>query len=74
MGMDHVCALPEFSVGDQPPSTYLAWHEWARVQVAGGLRQQRCDVCGLWRFPQEKCCPEPTAKAMRYSRSSGGSA
>jgi uncharacterized OB-fold protein len=54
--------MPEYKPGDPPPAGYLQWHEWAKAQEAGGLRQQRCKVCGLWRYPQETCCrpdPEP---------------
>lgn len=45
-----------FRPGDPPPTGYVAWHEWARVQHRAGLRQRQCQVCGKWRFPQEKCC------------------
>lgn len=52
-----------FSVGTQPPDTYLAWHEWAAVQDAAGLKQSRCPRCGKYRYPQQPCfslsqCPE----------------
>lgn len=52
-----VCILApgSYLAGDQPPSGYIQWHEWARVQYRAGLRQHRCTVCGLWKFPQEKC-------------------
>ena len=43
----------EWEVGDLPPEGYLAWHEWARAQYKGGLRQQRYP-CGHWQFPQER--------------------
>jgi hypothetical protein len=46
----------EYKPGDPPPDGYAEWHEWARVQLRGGLRQRKCRVCGLFRFPQEKCC------------------
>ena len=39
--------------GDQPPSVYNDWHEWANVQHRAGLRQARCGFCGLWKYPQE---------------------
>jgi len=51
-----VLAMPEIKPGDPPPSGYLQWHAWARIQHHAGLRQKRCRMCGLWRFPQEKCC------------------
>ncbi len=52
--------VPVFKPGDQPPDGYIAWHEWAKVQHRGGLRQFRCRTCGLYRFPQETCChPKP---------------
>lgn len=58
-----VSCVPAFCVGDPAPtrhqpnvSLYLARHEWARVQLRGGLRQLRCPKCGRWRFPQEACC------------------
>ena len=44
-----------YEVGSQPPAAYCAWHSWAGAQHRGGLRQAMCPVCGLWRFPQEKC-------------------
>jgi hypothetical protein len=61
--------IPTFKAGDQPPKGYLAWHEWARVQLKAGLRQKRCIVCGLLRFPQEKCCsPEAVGMAVEAHR------
>ena len=48
--------IPAFKVGDPPPERYCARHEWAIVQLRGGLRQRRCPVCSKWRFPQETCC------------------
>lgn len=48
--------MPTYKAGDPPPTGYLQWHEWARAQIKGGLRQRRCRVCGLWQFPQEGCC------------------
>lgn len=52
-----LCLLiePFFKVGDPPPAGYLEWHWWAMVQLKAGLRQKECGVCGLWKFPQEKC-------------------
>ena len=41
-----------------PPSGYREWHEWAEVQYNAGLRQKRCFVCKLWKFPQEMEFPE----------------
>lgn len=41
-----------YKVGDPPPTGYVAWHEWARVQYNGGLRQT-CGADGKWRFPKE---------------------
>lgn len=43
----------EYPVGSPPPSGYLAWHEWAEAQAAGGLEQERCHLCSRWKFPQE---------------------
>lgn len=52
--------VDKYEIGDQPPSGYCNWHEWAKVQSTGGLRQRRCWKCSLWRFPQEVCCgPKP---------------
>jgi len=48
-----VCVQPTFKAGDQPPTGYLAWHEWAEVQHRAGLRQKKCGRCGRWKFPQE---------------------
>ncbi len=44
-----------FSRGDMSPEGYTAWHEWAKVQHANGLRQLQCSKCLKWFFPQEKC-------------------
>ena len=52
----------EYNPGDQPPSSYCDWHDWADVQAKAGLKQKRCPVCCLWRFPQEKCCEQAKAK------------
>ena len=46
--------LTDFKVGDPAPKGYVAWHEWARVQYRGGLRQKRCKHW-KWRFPREVC-------------------
>lgn len=53
-----MCLLitPEFKAGDPAPTGYLEKSEWARVQLKAGLRQKKCRVCGLWKFPQEVCC------------------
>lgn len=48
---------PTFKPGSQPPTGYIEWHDWAGVQSRAGLKQRRCATCGLYRFPQEKCCP-----------------
>lgn len=53
----------EYRPGSLPPATYLAWHEWAKVQDAAGLKQTRCPRCGKYRYPQQPCrrlqeCPE----------------
>lgn len=49
----HLTVVGDFKPGDHPPSGYVDWQEWARVQHKAGLRQQQCGKCGLWRFPQE---------------------
>lgn len=58
-----ICLLEPgtYKKGDPPPSGYIQWHEWAKVQHRSGLRQKRCPVCGLWRFPQELPCCEKKA-------------
>jgi uncharacterized OB-fold protein len=50
----HMDIVPEYKVGDPCPDGYTQWHEWARVQHRGGLRQAQCPDCGLWLFPQER--------------------
>lgn len=50
-----VCDVPKFKVGDPAPDDYMAWHEWARVQHRGGLRQKRTTCCLKYLFPQETC-------------------
>ena len=57
-----LCAAPVFQVGDLPPAEYGARHEWAAIQLRGGLRQHKCPVCGKWEFPQEKCCADEMKK------------
>lgn len=52
-----------FKVGSPPPKGYLAWHAWAEAQSIGGLKQEQCPRCGLFRYPQEPCrkdgaCPK----------------
>lgn len=51
--------------GCQPPTGYLAWHDWADAQDAHGLSQSQCKGCGLWHFPQEAAkhigCTVPSA-------------
>ena len=56
---------PEFKPGDQPPAGYLARHAWADAQLKGGLRQEECPVCGLWKFPQETCDHVDVAGCIR---------
>lgn len=51
--MVHLLVMPDFKPGDQAPSGYLQWHEWAEVQHKAGLRQKECGRCGLWRYPQQ---------------------
>ena len=43
----------DYKPGDQAPSGYLDWHEWAEVQHKAGLRQKECGRCGRWKYPQE---------------------
>jgi hypothetical protein len=62
-GFEVECLLttPRYQPGDATPKGYMHWHEWAKVQHRGGLRQAKCRVCQLWLFPQEvnshKCQP-----------------
>jgi hypothetical protein len=53
---DPVCILtiPTFKPGDPAPENYLAWHEWAMVQMRAGLRQTWCEECRVYEFPQER--------------------
>jgi len=44
-----------YEVGSKPPEGYLTWHAWAEAQYEGGLRQKKCNKCGLYHFPQETC-------------------
>lgn len=48
-----MCTQEKFKPGDQAPSGYLAWHEWAEVQHKAGLRQVECGRCCKWQYPQE---------------------
>jgi len=49
-----VSITPDFAPGDPAPSGYIDRAEWARVQLGAGLRQARCNTCGLLHFPQEQ--------------------
>lgn len=42
-----------YAPGDPAPDGYLAWHEWADVQIKAGLKQYACGRCVKWKFPQE---------------------
>jgi hypothetical protein len=67
-GLICIHITPEFKLGDPPPAGYLAWSEWAEVQMKAGLKQRRCWKCGLWRFPQETCCgPEPPDRRTAFT-------
>lgn len=46
-------ATPPFKPNDPAPEGYIAWHDWAEVQIKAGLRQKQCAFCSLWKFPQE---------------------
>lgn len=46
---------PEFKPGDPRPKGYVAYYEWADIQIKAGIFQKRCKVCGLWKFPQDVC-------------------
>lgn len=46
--------VPFFKAGDPKPKGYIECAEWARVQLAAGLRQKRCRTCQRWFFPQER--------------------
>ena len=43
----------DYEPGDQPPTGYMDWHEWAMVQHKAGLRQARCCRCSRLKFSQE---------------------
>lgn len=49
----HLLVQKDYKPGDQAPSGYLAWHEWAEVQHKAGLRQVQCGRCGKWQYPQQ---------------------
>jgi uncharacterized OB-fold protein len=55
MKQKYCCLLIEqdYKVGDPPPEGYLEWHQWARIQMKGGLRSKKCRRCARWYFPQE---------------------
>lgn len=48
-----ICGVGAYQAGDPAPAGYLEWHEWARVQVRAGLRQEWCVVHERYHFPQE---------------------
>ena len=50
-GVMHVSG--DFKPGDQPPTGYLDWHEWADIQHKAGLKQKQCGRCEKWCFPQQ---------------------
>lgn len=45
--------MAEFPKGMMPPAGYVDWFEWAQSQHWHGLRQKKCRICGLYKFPQE---------------------
>ena len=63
-----------YKPGDQPPSGYMDWHEWAAVQHKAGLKQKRCGRCMLWRYPQELSGQEDVsyARTGRGAKKGGG--
>lgn len=52
MRTTHILVMPDYKPGDQAPTGYLQWHEWAKVQHKAGLRAKQCGRCGLWNYPQ----------------------
>lgn len=42
-----------YKPGDPRPTGYLDAAQWADAQLKAGLKEQRCGLCGLWKFPQE---------------------
>lgn len=61
------CLLTQekYKPGGPPPSSYLAWHEWAEAQWKAGLRQKECGRCGKWKFPQELSGEEDEMRAFK---------
>lgn len=59
-----------YKPGDPPPTGYNDWHAWAEVQGKAGLKQTKCGVCLLWKFPQElsdrTIVSEVRAKAKKH--------
>lgn len=55
--MPYTCLIvgKDYKPGDPKPDGYIERIEWARVQMAAGLRQTMCPKCGKWRFPQDRC-------------------
>lgn len=45
--------MSEYRAGSPKPDGYVARSLWAEAQLAAGLRQRPCAMCGLWKFPQE---------------------
>jgi hypothetical protein len=62
-GRLHICVVSKFKAGDLPPSGYLEWHEWAKVQQRAGIRQSLC-ICGKWITPQEQPNHETCIKPL----------
>ncbi len=71
-----ICLLvmPAFKPGDPAPAGYLQWHEWARAQLRGGLRQKRCKYCGLFVFPQEYEADHKMGECLKSGEDSLGHA
>jgi len=53
MKFTHIKRVVKYRPGDPEPSGYIEWHDWARVQYAAGIRQQRCRMCRRWYFPAQ---------------------
>lgn len=50
---------------DVNPMSYVAWHEKAARLTRKKIRQERCPICKLLKFPDEQCADFMVAKATQ---------
>lgn len=60
--------IPTFKIGDPCPEGYGARIEWNNVHARAGLKQERCGMCMLWKWPHEMNSKIHVSYASRTKR------